>query len=202
MARSPGVKNATSPDDDAALFVALGALLRAEKTLSSPIAWVEDGPGNLRFNRTLDIDGVTEASFILFGRAVAVLPDRHVVLGLRWVDATGRGGHFDRFDWNPMDAHNNKGLGPPEFRHVVVEGTHHHRLADNAALTMGLAQAMRENLPVAVPVEPEPGWQDFLAAATQSWHIHDLVNTPVPPWQYDLLTFPGARGCRPMTGIK
>jgi hypothetical protein len=195
MARSPRGKSTSTPDDDAALFAALGALLAAEKTLSSPIAWVEDEPGNLRFNRALDIDGVTEASFILFGRAVASLPDRHVVLGLRWADAMGRGGHFDRLDWKPMDAHNNKGLGPPEFRHVVVEGTHHHRLADNAALAMGLAQAMRENLPVAVPVEPEPDWPDFLAEAARRWRIHDLVNTPVPPWQYDLLTLPsGNRG--------
>jgi hypothetical protein len=80
-------------------------------------------------------------------------------------------------------------------------GTHHHRLADNARLAMGLTQAMRENLPVAVPVEPDPDWPGFLAEAARRWRINDLVTTPAPPWQYALpLTFPTGKGGRRRKG--
>lgn len=190
MPRPPRGKNPASPEDDATLLVALVGLLAVVKTVSVPIEWVDDEAGDLRFTRALDIDGVTETGCFLFGRAVASLPDRHVTLGLRWSDATGRGVHFDRLDWKPMDAHNNKGMGPRGWRHVLIDGTHHHRLADNAALSIGLTEALRQNLPVAVPVEPDPGWQDFLAEAARRWCMPALVNMPEPPWQYDLLTFP------------
>ena len=59
---------------------------------------------------------------------------------------------------------------------------------------MGLTQAMRENLPVAVPVEPDPDWPAS-AEAAHRWRINDLVTTPAPPWQYALrLTFPTGKG--------
>ncbi|MEO9213808.1 MAG: hypothetical protein ABI242_11760 [Caulobacteraceae bacterium] len=51
---------------------------------------------------------------------------------------------------------------------------------------------MADNLPVATPVLPEPAnWEAFLAVAAERWRIHDLVNTPYPPWQYGLLPLTG-----------
>ncbi len=193
MGRSPRPTRANPQNSDASLFSALGTLLTAPKTPSSPVAWVEDDQGNFRFSRPLEIDGVTEAGFVLFGRAATSLPGEDVTLGLRWLDMRAGGGHFDRLDWRPKHRHNNKGHGPPEFRHMVIDGTHHHRLADNAALPVGLAQAMRDNLPIAVPLEPEPDWPIFLAEAARCWNIPTLIHTPEPPWQYDLLTFPNTR---------
>jgi hypothetical protein len=124
MTRTPRNRDANTAAVDATLTAALGAFLVADKTLSAPIDWLPDDNGDLRFTRALDIDGVTQESLLLFGRAIAGLPHRQVTLGLRWTDATGRGGHFDRLDWKPMDAHTNKGLGPPELRHILIEGTH------------------------------------------------------------------------------
>lgn len=190
MARSPHREAASAQGGDGVLFAALHTLLVASKTLSSPIAWVEDDQGDFRFSRPLEIEGVTEAGFVLFGRAVTSLPGEDVTLGLRWLDIRAGGGHFDRLDWRPKHRHNNKGHGPPEFRHMVIDGTHHHRLADNAALPIGLAQAMRDNLPIAVPLEPEQDWPMFLAVAAQRWNLPALIHTPEPPWHNDLLTYP------------
>ena len=188
MARAPGGGGITVSDTDVRLFTYLNSLLIADKTLDTPVSWVEDDQGNFRFNRTLDVDGVTEQGFTLFGRAVAILPGQNVTLGLRWSEGLGRGGNFERLDWKPKDAHNNRGLGPLNLRHVLIEGTHHHRLTDNAELAIGLTRAMAENLPVAVPLEPEPAWPDFLLAAALRWKIRTLVHMPEPPWQDDLLT--------------
>lgn len=195
MPRPPKGKGAANtPEQDEALVAALSAFLRADKTITTPIRWLEDESGKMHFSRTLDIEGVTEASLILFGRAEAKLPDCHVTLGLRWEDPSGRRGHFERLDWRPKDEHTNLGIGPSELHFLLIEGTHHHRLAHNATHPLGLGLAMHLNLPIAIPVEPEPGWQNFLAVAAQWWRIHDLVRTPPPPWEYDLLTFPRAGG--------
>jgi hypothetical protein len=192
------VRSVRSPegtgDADRALLARLTAFLAAEKVLTAPIAWT-DTNGDLRFTASLDIDGVTEEGLLLFGRAIAALPDREVILGLRWTRGPARFDHFDRFNWRPMDAHNNKGLGPADLRFRLFDGTHRHPLALNAALDMGLSQAMADNLPVAVPVLPEPaGWEAFLAIAAEQWRIHDLVHTPHPPWQYGLLPLTGGEG--------
>jgi hypothetical protein len=197
--RPPRRTQATATDENAALLAALTAFVAADKTLSTPITWVTDDRGNLRFSRPLDIDGVTEESLLLFGQATHARPGMDVTLGLMWADVTGRGGHFDRLDWRPKHSHSNRGLGPPELRHIVQEGSHHHRLADNASLRMGLAQAIRENLPLAVPLDSDPDWPGFLAEAAARWRIHDLVNTPAPPWQYELVPLgaPRRRGSRP-----
>lgn len=178
-------KSATEADD-AAIAAMLSAFVAAEKAPSGPIGWEPDGR-NLRFAVALEIDGVTEAGMLLFGRASLALPDRNVTLGLSWDDPAGRGGNFDRFDWRPIEAHTNRGLGPPQHRFMLIEGTHHHPLAENAALAVGLLRAVRENLPVALPVEPDPpDWPAFLALAGQRWSLHDLVHAPLPPWQYGL----------------
>lgn len=193
MARSPRATEGTG-DADAALLARLTGFLAADKVLSAPIRWT-DNDGDLRFTATLDIDGVTEEGLLLFGRASSALPDCAVTLGLRWTKAPGRSDHFDRFNWRPIDAHNNKGLGPTELRFRPFEGTHRHKLALNAALDMGLSQAMADNLPVAVPILPEPaGWEAFLAIAAAQWRIHDFMTTPYPPWQYGLLPLTGGEG--------
>lgn len=176
----------------------LAGFLAADKVLSAPVTWTNTEV-DLRFSAALDIDGVTEEGLLLFGRASAALIDREVTLGLRWTSAPGRFDHFDRFNWRPMDAHNNKGLGPPELRFRPFEGTHRHPLDLNAALPIGLTQAMAENLPVGVPILPEPvSWEAFLGVAAEQWSIRDLVTIPIPSWQYGLLPLTGGerRGSR------
>ncbi len=180
------------------MLAALAAFLAADKMLNTSVRWT-DTDGDLRFTATLEIGGITEEALLLFGRATASMPDAAVTLGLRWTGTPGRYSHFDRIDWRPVHVHNNKGMGPVNLRFRLIEGTHHHPLGQNAALEIGLLKAMAENLPIAEPVLPEPiSWEAFLAIAARRWRIHDLFNTPYPPWQYGLLPLTGgeARGGR------
>ena len=177
--------------EETAIVERLSEFLGELKTLSGPVGWEFDGR-NLRFTVTLEVDAVTEPGMVLFGRASLRLPDRHVTSGLTWIDPTGRGGNFDRLDWRPTDIHNNKGFGPLEHRFVLLKDTHHHRLADNAELPIGLLQAIRDGLPVAQPVVPDPPhWAELLALAANRWRVAGLLNIPEPPWQYDLVLPPG-----------
>lgn len=186
MPRRPRPRSGTA-GDSATLLAILTALLTAEKTLAVPISWVNDD-GDLRFTAALDIDGVTEPRLTLFGRATATLPDRKVTLGLRWQDETSRGGNLDRLEWRPVKAHINRANAPPDLRPLVIEGSHHRPLALNAALDIGLIQAMQENLPVAVPLTPQPSdWPSLLRVAATLWRISGLIHAPIPPWQYGLL---------------
>lgn len=198
MARRPRPKRGTT-EDSATLLATLTALLTAEKKLATPITWVDDG-GDLRFTAALDIGGVTEPSLTLFGRATAALPDRKVTLGLRWQDETGRGGNIDRLEWRPIKAHINRANAPPDLQLRVIEGSHHHPLALNAGLDIGLIQAIQENLPVATPLTPQPqDWPALLRVAAALWRISELVHAPIPPWQYGLLplTTNPSQGGRP-----
>jgi len=186
MARRPRPRSGTA-EDSATLLATLTALLNAKKALATPIFWVDDD-GDLRLTAALDIDGATEPRLTLFGRATATLPDRKVTLGLRWQDETGRGGNFDRLEWRPVKAHVNRANAPPDLRLRVIEGSHHHPLALNAALDIGLIQSMQENLPVAVLVTPQPSdWRSLLRVAATLWRISGLIHAPIPPWQYGLL---------------
>ena len=81
MARSPTAESARTADD-VALLEALTRFITADKTLTVPIAWVQDG-ADLRFAATLDIGDVTAEGITLFGRATGKLPDRKVTIGLR-----------------------------------------------------------------------------------------------------------------------
>lgn len=190
MARSVRPREG-SAETEAALVARLSGFLAASKTLSAPATWI-DTDGDLRFTTALDIDGVTEEGLLLFGRAAAALIDREVTLGLRWTSTSGRFDHFDRYNWRPVAAHNNRGLGPPELRFRPFDCTHRHPLGLNATLPIGLSQAMADNLPVAAPLLPEPSsWEAFLAVVAEQWRIRDLVTIPIPPWQYGLLPLTG-----------
>ena len=192
MARRPRSPPA-APNEDAALLAALTSFLAADKTLATTIAWVEDD-GDFRFACSLDIVGLTAEGFTLFGRASAALPDRKVTLGLRWQDPSGRGGNFDRLEWRPLKTHVNRANAPPDLRLRVIEGTHHHPLARNAALDSGLMRAIADNLPVAEPLDPDPpDWPALLRHAAALWRIEGLMTVPLPPWQYGLLPLIGGR---------
>ena len=198
MSRRPRSPPA-APTGDAALLAALSGFLAADKTLSSPVAWVEDN-GDLRFACPLDIDGITAEGFTLFGRASAGLPDRKVTLGLRWQNPAGRGGNFDRLEWRPLKAHVNRANAPADLRLRVIEGSHHHPLARNAALDIGLIRAIQENLPVAEPLDPDPpDWPGLLRDAARRWRIASVITLPPPPWQYGLL--PLISGRQPQGGV-
>lgn len=82
-----------------------------------------------------------------------------------------------RFDWRPPRAHVNK-VGT---HRGIVSWTGFHPFEDNAAL--GLSAMAANNLPVSMPVEPEP--RDFAEATAYVCATFNLVllnELPPPPW--------------------
>lgn len=188
---------------DKELTRTLGGFFAPEKTIQPVLGWDRDGP-NLRFEAAVDIEGVTEEGLFLFGRARLSNVDRDVTLGFKWADARNRGGCFERIDWLPMGAHQNKGIGPIELRFVLQECTHIHQFKENAALRMGITKAIRENLPVALPIDPEPGnWASFLTLAASTWNMPSLPGMiPKPEWQLGLVPPTGGEKPPRMKGSK
>ncbi len=176
MSHRPRSHRRDAEETDASLVARLTTFIEAEKTPSGPVDWVPDH-SNFRFAIALDIKGITVAGMLLHGRASLFPPERDITLGLSWNDPSGQGGNFERLDWRPIHAHNNKGLGPSEHRFILIESTHRHCLAANAALAMGMRRAMAERLPVALPVEPDPpDWSSLLARAAHFWNLQGIVH--------------------------
>lgn len=156
----------------------------AAKTLAVPVAWTTEGR-NFRFQVPLDIDGITEPGLTLIGRASTAVPDRHVSLNLSYRTPEGAGGTFERLDWRPIDAHNNKGNARADLAWRQISGTHHHQWALNQHLRM---EEALDDLPVAEPVQPEPTtWGELLRVAARVWQIDSLQHLPLPPWEPSLL---------------
>lgn len=158
----------------------LEMLLAAPKRPEVPVAWQTDASRNFRFDVAL-MGGDDDLGLRMFGRASRAFSNQHVSLGLREMTICA-GRCFDRFDWRPRVPHNNYNLGPPYLHAVVTHDSHHHSLAENARLEMGLATAIKGGLPVAVPLPPELPWRDFLQHTALAWNMSNLTDIPLPPW--------------------
>jgi hypothetical protein len=188
MARQP--QRATA-EQDAKLLQELHDFLSAPKSLAAPIRWTVDHP-DLIFVVTLDIEGVTEPGFHLRGRGTLALPDQDISLQLVRTTLGRKGQNFERLDWRPIHDHRNRRHPDPDLSFCHLTGSHHHRLADNAAHPWGLHCALRDNLPIATPLRADPpGWPELAALAGRLWAIEGLGDAPAPPWQSDLAALRG-----------
>lgn len=155
-------------------------LLVIPKRPAAVISWQTDGNRNFRFDVEL-VGETDDLRLRLFGRASAGLPGGNVSLGLLFEsNAVWRA--FERLDWRPSRPHNNRALGPPEWRFVLIHGSHHHAGADNGELAMGFAAAIEAGLPVAVPLPNQLAWRELLQHASLIWNVGDLADIQLPPW--------------------
>ena len=182
MARLP---QRATPAQDAALLQALRDFLDAPKSLAAPVRWQPDPP-HLVFAVALDIEDVTQPGFLLRGRTFLAVPEEDISLQLTRSPPLRRN-NFARLDWRPIQPHTNKRLPDPALDLLHLAGSHHHALEANAAHPGGLHDAIQLNLPVAIPLEIEPGnWGELAALVGRLWRIEGLDDCPAPPWQSDL----------------
>lgn len=161
-------------------------LVTAGKTLVTAPSWVERGPDGLEFLASMEIDGVVVEGLSLRGRARKSLPDREVVFQLEYRHAQIIGGPVCRIEWRPLSAHCNKALGPKELRHIVQEGSHHHRFDLNWQLSNDAV--LRGDLPIAVPINDDPkSFRALLAIVGKEFRIKRIQLITVPPWQPTML---------------
>lgn len=179
---------------DDALCKHLLEVIQAPKAFSIPPSWEEDQE-KYRFSISLDREGVTLGGITLFGRATKARPDQDITIGLRCRTDMGRQRNFDRGDWRPMSGHNNRNQGPKELRLIEIRGTHRHPLSENAGLECGIQIALRENLPIALPMPEEAdSWECFTRLLGEAWNLPDLAGLAMPPVNMSLWPPTGGEG--------
>jgi hypothetical protein len=95
------------------------------------------------------------------------------------------GGPVARIEWRPLNPHSNKGLGPKHLRHVIQDGSHHHRFDLNWQRSQ--ESVLRGELLIAVPLTeegPEPqNFRALLAVVGKAFRIRNIQLVTPPPWQ-------------------
>jgi hypothetical protein len=159
------------------------SLMASSKTVSLSSGWTEDEEGRERLVAAIEIDSVTVEGLSLRLTARRSMADRKVMAQLEHRNG-GITEPLSRIDWRPLRPHRNFGRGPKELRFQEIPGSHLHSFDLNwfAAEQRMLA----ENLPIAVPIDPEPaGFRQLLALLSTEFRIVNAADLPMPSW--DLL---------------
>lgn len=100
----------------------------ADKVLSSDPDWKPHVKDEfVRLVSPLDIDGITIEGLRFAVSAHRFTPDRWLTFQIEFASpANPRGSPLVRFEWRPRTPHNNKGIGPEEYRNIVIRTTHIH----------------------------------------------------------------------------
>lgn len=159
----------------------LRRLLEGEKLLAARPTW-QRVDRKLSLVVALEEDGVAVERLLLRGRALPDWSDADVSFQLDYRDERGVGGPFERIDWRPKKEHNNRGLGPDQYRHRPISGSQLHPLDLNAAAFVFPEFAQRD-LPIAVPLGIEPdSFAGLLRLVAERFRIVDTTSIPLPPW--------------------
>lgn len=139
---------------------------------------------SLRIVSPLEVDGVIQEGFRFHGKTLIDTPDRNVTFVLSYTDArsSDKGVTIAKAEWEPISSHNNKGLGPQEFRHRIQTCSHVHCFDDNVILKGDIW--LKRKLPVALPIEPPPQtFRDFLEFVGERFKIPNIWLVQEPPWK-------------------
>lgn len=161
-------------------------LVNADKLIAVPGEWVTRGR-RLEVVLPLEIDEIILEGLLFRATALESMPDREVVFQLEYhgVAIPGGTGPLVRFEWNSIRPHNNKGIGPPEFRFMDVIPSHIHLFEDNWSQTNGAL--LRDNLPIARPIsESIQSFTESLAYVGKLFRISNIDLVKVPEWVYKL----------------
>lgn len=165
----------------------LKRLYDADKTLPTDVGWERSqDERHLKLSSAIAIDGLTIEGLILQAQTPRTHPDRAVCFQLMAIDhATRRYAPFCRLEWRPLKPHNNKNLGPQSLRNISQKTSHLHCYDENRKL----GRIWRErNLPVAIPIDPEPkSYKELLDFTREFFKILNVISVPEPPWERDVL---------------
>jgi hypothetical protein len=161
-------------------------LSSARKSVSRVTIWKSASRGEAaicRLDAPLSIQGHYVPGLKLKGTAQAHLPDQDVTLQLVYQrEIYSRRFHLVRVEWRPLRTHFNDGGAPAAIRFRQIVGSHYHPFDLNSRRGLNALLASH-NLPVAVPLEPEPrNYWEFLDIAGQLLNIDALAQIGEPPW--------------------
>jgi hypothetical protein len=154
------------------------------KTIPVMAEWVVGDAGALTWLAPLAVGGATVSGLRLRVRAMKHEPQAAVTAQLEYIPA-GKGGSLDRIDWRPVHRHNNKGIGPDQYKFITQNGSHHHQFALNVK-DNGLAMR-KGNLPIAIPIASDPvNFDELLDFIGRTYNIDGVANLLPPEWVSDL----------------
>ena len=132
-----------------------------------------------------DPNGITFEGARLRVTAYADLPDQSVTVQLEFQQDGRRDSAIDRIDWRPLHTHGNGNVGPDHCRLRTIVGTHRHEFSLNWLSDLGRLRT--GNLPIAVPVNPDPpDLRSLLEFAEACFRVGGLVTIGPPPWESTL----------------
>ena len=159
-------------------------IIAAAKTLVLNSDWAEDQQGRQKLILSIEVDGVSVEGLFLRATSRRSMPDRKVMVQLEHAVPHQPTEPLCRIEWRPLRPHRNNLQGPKEFRLIDIPGSHHHSFALNWYAPE--ERMLRENLPIAVPILPEPeGFNQLLALISKEFRISNAEAIAIPPW--DLL---------------
>jgi hypothetical protein len=141
------------------------------------------------FTAPLDIDGITQIGFRLRGKCSRDYADQNVTFQIEYMFAgTSRPAPVTRIDWRPLKPHQNRNIGPVEWWLERFHVSHIHLFQENFDWMVGnglpLADNLKENLPIAVPLDADPdAFADLVALMGKTFNIEGVAAIPAPPWK-------------------
>jgi hypothetical protein len=157
-------------------------LFRAEKMLAAQPAWVQRDSDCLEIVCSVEIDGVVKEGLFFRLTARKSMPDEMVTAQIEFHPPGEAGGPLARIEWKPLSSHNNRGLGPKEYRHRLIEGCHHHAFESN--LKFAEIEIRKGRLPVALPLRESPADFDaLLDLVSKEFRITNIHWIEAPPWE-------------------
>src|ERR1700721_2704924 len=110
------------------IAVHIPSLMEADKTIGVDPAWhLDPHEGHtLRASVPLAVEGVIQEGLYLEGRCISDNPDQDISISLVYKPARGLSGPLCRVDWNPIQAHNNRGLISGPWRFKPIQSSHLH----------------------------------------------------------------------------
>jgi hypothetical protein len=167
----------------------LETLFKAEKAVAAFSGWSPPEPETdfMWFHAPLEINGVVEADFVLFGGCNFRLRDKNVIFELR-VGAPGqkRKVPLARVEWRSVKGgHSNRRRGGNAWAGKRVSDTHYHSFEAN---WVERERRMRVgNLPQAEELPEEPqSFESLRSTVGNLFRIKNIDVVSVPPWEYGL----------------
>ncbi|WP_298373017.1 hypothetical protein [Azospirillum sp.] len=166
----------------------LPLLITATKTLASTPKWVES-EDQFNFTVALDIGAVTQIGLRLRGKCSRDYADQNLTFQIEYLfRGMNKLAPVTRLDWRPLKPHQNRNIGPVEWRLARFHVSHIHPFQENHDWMVGnglpLADNIRENLPIAAPLVYDPdGFSDLLALMGEAFTIDGVGAIPAPPWK-------------------
>jgi hypothetical protein len=167
----------------------LEQVLRSSKRLEGTLAWKPQHRGaearsrgaRLRLVAALSIGDVVLEGVSFLATAPSFEPDRAVAMQLM-VKRLGKERPFCRIDWRGA-PHTNRNQPQSSLNLRAFDGTHIHRLTDNAFLGWPGIVATREDLPVADATPPLEDFRKLITYVAIEFAIENADQIREPPWE-------------------